>query len=716
MIERDPAVNQQFQFFNRRVVPVFLQSEAAECGLVSLSMIAAYWGHKLTPRDLRQRFNVSQKGSSLKAVLSMAEQLHLQSRPVKLEMDHLHQLKLPAIIHWDFNHFVVLKKVSRRSIEINDPASGARKYTWENFSRHFTGVAVELFPKDGFTAELTGARGSFWKLFRKARGVKTALFQVLMFGLAIQVCAMLAPFYLQWVIDESLQAYDPNLLMLLGIGFGLLVLVQTLLNALRSWATTAIGLRLNLSWLINFFDHLLKLPISYFHKRHSGDIMSRMGSVQTIQQTLTSTFVDAGVDGVLSLLTLCMMFLYSAKLAAVSLLVIALYITLRIVMFSPLMDARAEQIQYAAKQETQFLESIRGVEVIKLNGGRTHRLNSWLNSLVDQFGAEAKIARLTVSYQYVNGVLFGLERVAVIWLAAGLVMRNEFSVGMLFAYVSYKDQFAQRMAALVDKTFEFRMLYLHLERIADVMSETTEQIEFGTRADLSGCGAVELRNLHFRYSDEEPEVLSGLSLSIPAGQCIAITGPSGGGKSTLANIILGLYSATDGDVLLDGQPRAAYGLEAYRKLFGTVMQDDILFSGSVADNISFFDSDADHERIQQAAELAAIHEEIIRMPMGYQTLVGDIGSGFSGGQKQRLLFARALYKQPRLMLLDEATSNLDVSNERSVNAAVKALNMTRIIIAHRSETLAMADRVVILQNGVITHDIDQRTKSKASAT
>jgi ATP-binding cassette subfamily B protein RaxB len=639
----------------------------------------------------------------------MAQGLALQTRPLKLDMQHLPDLKLPCVLHWDLNHFVVLKYVSGSHAVIHDPAVGERRLALAEFAKHFTGVALELTPAAHFVKKEETQAFSLLSLMGRVVGLRRGLTQLLLLGLSLQVCALVMPFYMQWLVDEALLAADRDLITVLGCGFLLLVVVQTSIAAVRSWVTTVLATNLNFQWLGNAFAHLMKLPLAYFEKRHTGDIVSRFGSIQTIQHSLTTQFVEGVIDGVLVLGTFIMMLLYSLQLALVACIAVALYVLLRWLIFRVLREATAEQIIHAAKQQTHFMESVRGVQSIRLFHRAEERRSAWMNALADQFNAELRISKLAVSYQTANSLLFSAERVIVIWLAALAVLDNKLSVGMLFAFISYKDQFSQRMASLVDKLFELRMMKLHGERVADIVMTEAEQDLHEAEIDAETITpSIELRNLGFRYADSEPYVLKGLSLSIPAGQSIAVTGPSGCGKTTLMKLLLGLLEPTEGDILIGGVKLAQLGLTNYRQLLGTVMQDDHLFAGSIADNICFFDPSPNQEQIQACAHLASIHAEIAQMPMAYNTLVGDIGTGLSGGQKQRILLARALYKNPKLLVLDEATSHLDIWNEQAVNSAIAQIALTRIIVAHRPETIAMAQRVVVLQQGAIAHDVMQR--------
>ena len=695
------------RFFGRPRLPVLLQTEAAECGLACLAMVSSHFGHRIDLANMRRRFSVSLKGATLKALMEMARALSLQARPLKLDLEHLADLRLPCVLHWDMNHFVVLKSVRADALVIHDPAVGERRLTRAAFAEHFTGVALELRPGEGFAKAQETQRFTLLSLMGRVTGLRRGLAQLLLLGVAIQVCALAVPFYLQWIVDEALVSADRDLITVLGVGFLLLVLAQTAIGAVRSWITTVLATQLNFQWLGNAFAHLMRLPLAYFEKRHLGDIVSRFGSIQTIQKSLTTQFVEGVIDGLLVVGTFIVMLLYSPQLTAVASVAVGLYALLRWSIFRALREATAEQIVHAARQQTHFLESARGIQSLRLFGRAEARRAGWMNTLADQFNADLRISKLSISYQTANALLLNAERIVVIWLAALAVVDARFSVGMLFAFISYKDQFSQRVASLVDKVFEFRMLRVHGERIADIVLAEPEQEGGEAEIETSQVGAeIQIRNLGFRYADGEPHVVRGLDLTIAAGQCIAIAGASGCGKTTLVKLLMGLLDPEEGEIRVGGLPLRQLGLQNYRRMIGTVMQDDSLFSGSIADNIAFFDPAPEMPKIEACARLAAVHAEIAAMPMGFNTLVGDIGSGLSGGQKQRVLLARALYKQPRLLVLDEATSHLDLRNEKLVNTAIKRLALTRILIAHRPETLAMADRVVVLEGGKITRDLD----------
>ena len=690
-----------------RHLPVIVQTEVTECGLASLAMVACYHGLDTDMPALRLRFAISRKGTNFESMVRIAAALGLDSRPLKLDLEHLPELQLPCILHWDMNHFVVLKSVSSRRIVIHDPAVGARSFTPEEFAPHFTGIALELTPATGFQPRQDKRAFKLRDLMGHISGLNTGLAQILALALALEVLVIALPFYMQWVVDHALLSADLDLLTTLALGFGLLVLLQTGMGAVRSWWVATLSTRLNFQWLGNVFGHLVRLPLEFFEKRHVGHIVSCFGSVNVIQKTLTTGVVQASVDGLMVAGTAAMMAFYSPALLGVSVLAVVLYAALRWAVFNALRQATAEEIIHAAKQQTSFLETASGIQSIRLFGRGDLRRAGWMNILADQFNAGLRVQRVHVGYETAQTLLFGLERVLVVWLAARAVLAGGMSIGMLFAYMAYKDLFASRVAALIDKLSELLMLRLHGERVADIVLAGVEQREAPSPVEIDltrrPC-RIELRNVSYRYAPTEPWALQGVSLVVEPGQCLAFTGPSGCGKTTLVKIMLGLLAPTEGEVLFDGTPIQQLGLDHYRALIGTVMQEDRLFSGSLADNICFFDAQPDIARMEHCARLAAIDGEIATMPMGYHTLVGDVGIGISGGQKQRVLLARALYRQPRILVLDEATSHLDVGNEQRVNQAVSAMQLTRIVVAHRPDTVAMAHRVVTLLAGQVGSD------------
>ena len=692
-----------------------LQSEAAECGLAALAMVAAAHGHAVSLAELRRRHATSLKGAQLGQLISVAHEMGLSARPLRVDLARLGQLRLPCILHWDLNHFVVLARVGRSKATILDPAAGERRLPLSEVSAHFTGVALELAPTASFKPRRQAASVSVRQVTGPVRGLWSSLAQVLVLSLALQVFVVLAPFYSQWVIDQVLVSADRDLLAVLGLGFGIALLLQVAIGLLRGWTVVQLSASLGLQWMGNVFAHLLRLPLDYFEKRHLGDITSRLASVQAIQRTLTSSFVEVIIDGLMAVVTVALMLVYSWKLALLTLGAVLAYLVIRALAFRPLRDANERQLVAAARQESHLLESLRGIQSLKIAGEEPRRRAGYENLMVDTVNADVRLARLNLGFGTASQVVFGLERVAVVWIAAVLALRGVFSVGMMVAYLAYKDQFATRMSALIDKWMELRMLRLHGERLADIVLTAPDAAPASALAMLPATTCIEIEGLCFRYADGEPWVLQDCSLRIEEGESVAIVGASGCGKSTLLKLLLGLQQPQAGKIRLGGEDLWRIGPAQARAMFGVVMQDEQLFAGSIADNISFFDPAFDLARIQEAAMMAAVHEDIVAMPMGYFGLIGDMGSALSGGQKQRLVLARALYRRPRVLLLDEATSHLDVARELQVSTAVRQLRLTRVIVAHRPETIASADRVLVMERGRIVEVLRPQDRAAAAA-
>lgn len=681
-------------------LPAIQQNELAECGLACLAMIAIHHGHDIDLSSLRRRFPVSPRGATLARLIKIAGALGFDTRPLRAEIEHLADLRLPCVLHWDLNHFVVLKRIARGRAELHDPARGAVSLPLAEFGRHYTGIALELAPKTDFVPMRERQRLSLRGLAGRIVGLRRAGAQILILALSLEVFTLLLPLAMQWVIDRVLVAADIGLLNLLGIGFLVVVVFQATLTAMRGWLVADLGAALNSQWLANLFGHLMRLPLDFFEKRHVGGVMSRFVSVQAIQQTLTGSFVESLLDGLTVTLVLGLLLFYSPPLTALVLAAFAVYAILRWAAYRRLWRLKEEQLIQVAKQQSLLIESIQGVQTIKLGNQQDDRRGRIANASVEVANREAAIARTTAVFSALSKLVFGAQRVLLIWICAWLTLQGRFSAGMMVVFVAYADLFATRTGSLIDKLVDLRLLGLHGQRIADIAFEPPEAHVHTDYAGPTPAPRIEIDRLSFRYADDEPWILRDCSFSIEAGESVAIVGASGCGKTTLAKLILGLLRPSSGTIRIGGVDIHEYGLAAYRELFGAVMQEDVLFAGSIGENIASFDHAADPGRIEAAARAARIHDDIAAMAMGYESLVGDLGSSLSGGQKQRVLLARALYRSPAILLLDEATSHLDVAREHEINREISALRMTRIVIAHRPDTIRSADRVVALRDGV----------------
>ncbi|WP_051943812.1 MULTISPECIES: peptidase domain-containing ABC transporter [Luteibacter] len=688
----------------RRHLPDVRQVEASECGLACLAMVLAWWGRHESLSELRRRFSVSAKGTTLEDLVGWSDALGLVSRPVRLELDELGELVTPCIVHWDLDHFVVLKSVSGRKVTIHDPAHGPRTLDVAEVGRRFTGVALELAAGPTFTTKKASPTLSLRKLAGSVKGLRGALGNIFGFALALEVVALLMPQFLQVVVDQVLADSDRDLLTLLGTGFVLLVIVQVVITAFRTWSVVWLGTHFTMNWTGNVFQHLMRLPQIYFMNRHLGDVVSRMGAINVIQQNLTTQLVGAVLDGLMAVATLVVLLLYSPMLTTIIVSGVVVYTLLRLAYFKAFQEANLSQIMVNAHQQSALMESVRGVQTIRLNNKGAARSARYLNQTGEALGTQVEVQRLGMVFGMMQGLTGGLQRVGVLWLGAWLALKGQMTAGMLMAFAAYGEQFASRSMALADYLIQVRLLRLQGERLSDIVLTPAEPFARGAYQGPPPEASVAFKGVRFRYSDSEPWVIDGCNFEVRRGEAVAIVGPSGCGKSTLLRLLLGLLDPQSGQVAVGGVELTRLGKVAYRERVGCVLQDDKLFAGSIADNIAFFDDNALPKAVQAAAEAAGLHDDICAMPMGYNTLVGDMGSSLSGGQQQRLFLARALYRKPDILVLDEATSHLDIAREQQIATTIGRMNITRIMVAHRPETIALADRVFFLSSGQL-HEV-----------
>jgi len=686
-------------------LPVIRQSEAAECGLACLGMIAGYHGLKTDITTLRRKYSISMHGMSLRALMELAEKMNLTPRPIKVPIERIKQVQTPAILHWDLDHFVVLKSVKSTKVVVIDPGLGERSYTFDEFSDHFTGVVLELSPTKEFEKKNDERKLKLLELIGKVRGIKRNLLQALILSIVMQAFVLASPFYLQVAVDEVLPAFDGDLLLLLALGFGAFTLINVISHLVRGYVLIYFGNQLTYQMEGNLFTQMLRLPVEYFEKRQLGDLLSRYLSMRPIRDTLSEGLVAGVIDGIMAITTLILMFVYSPLLAFISFGAWFLFFALRMLTFKIYHHRHEDVIVANALVTTIFMESARGITSLKLFGGENDRDRYWRNKNTEAINESVRLQKLQLWYANANTAIMGLDNIIIIYLLVSFVMDGAgFSVGMIFAFMAYKRSFVANADDLVARIVQIKTLRLHLDRVGDIMLSDPEphllEPSF-TYENKKLEGKLECLNLKYRYSSSSPEILKNINLVVEAGTSVALVGHSGCGKTTLLKIMSGLFTPTDGTVLVDGVPLKEFGLSQFRQQIGVVMQEDDLFAGSIAENIAFFDSHIDMVRVKQAAKDAMIHDDIISMSMGYESLVGDMGSALSGGQKQRVMLARAFYRNPKILFMDEGTAHLDVTTEHLVNQSIKKLGITRIIVAHRPETIRSADIILEMHNGEI---------------
>ena len=681
--------------FGRKTLPVILQTEMTECGLACIAMIGQYHGHDIDLNVLRKRHLISMTGASLKSIMAIAGNLQLAARPLKVDLDQLEKLQLPAILHWDLNHYVVLKSVKGDKVQIVDPGIGLRNLKLSQVSDHFTGIALELTPTAEFSPIEARLKPHLSLLWSRLVGLKRAIFQTLTLSIILQIIVLSAPFYLQLVVDGALAQNDYGLLKALALGFGGLMILRAVSEAVRSWAILIYGNQMSLQMVGNVFRHLIRLPVSYFEKRHVGDIISRMSSSVPIQEALTQSIVAVLIDGVMAILMLIILYLYSPLLGTIILISVTLLALSTLLIYPHLRRTQEESIYAKAMENTHVIESIRASTTVKLFGREAQREAAWRNLYTDFINTNIEYGKFTIWQKFAETLLTGLQIVIVVWAAATMMMDGgNFTLGMLVAFLAYRQYFTDSVTQLLQKGIEFRLLSLHLDRLSDIIFSEEENLADADIEPLDLTGAIELENISFRYSDTDRWIFEDYSLKIEAGSMTTLTGLSGGGKTTLMKLILGLYEPTKGRILIDGRPLSEIGIRRWRQHIGVVMQDDKLLSGTIADNISFFDPEIDMKKVAAAARKAQIHEEIMAIPMHYTSMVGDMGSILSGGQKQRVLLARALYHEPSVLFLDEGTANLDTKTEKIIVDIIAKMPITRIIVAHRPAFIKRSDQLL----------------------
>lgn len=679
----------------RRRVPVIHQTETSECGLACLAMICGHFGKNIDLIALRRQFNLSARGANLSGINGIAEQLGMVTRALSLELHELGALKTPCILHWDFNHFVVLVSVKRNRFILHDPARGRRSVGPEEMTRYFTGVALEVWPGSEFSAETVQNRISLRSLMNSVYGIKSTLAKIFCLSVVIEAINLVMPVGTQLVMDHAIPAGDRGLLTLISAGLMFFILLRAATGMLRAWTALVMATLINVQWQSGLFNHLLRLPLGYFERRKLGDIQSRFGSLDTLRATFTTSVVGAIMDIIMVLGVFVMLLLYGGYLTWVVLGFTTVYVLIRLVTYGYYRQISEETLVRGARASSYFMETLYGIATVKIQGMAERRGAHWLNLKIDAINSGIKLTKMDLFFGGINTFVAACDQVAILWLGTSLVIDNQMTIGMFVAFGSFRGQFSDRVASLTNFLLQLRIMSLHNERIADIALHEKEEkkAELDIAPELSPV-SLETIDLSYRYDSQSTPIFSGISFNVAPGESVAITGASGAGKTTLMKVLCGLFEPDSGTVLVNGSDIRQIGVNNYHRMIACVMQDDRLFSGSIRENICGFSAEMDEEWMTECARASYIHDVIMKMPMGYETLIGELGEGLSGGQKQRIFIARALYRKPGILFMDEATSSLDAESERFVNVAIKNLNITRIIIAHRETTLRTVDRVI----------------------
>ncbi|MEH2458494.1 MAG: peptidase domain-containing ABC transporter [Nostoc sp.] len=695
-----------------KTYPFYAQQSAADCGSACLVMIGNYWDKHFSINRLRDMTNVSRNGASLKAMAATAENLGFATRPVKATLEKLAEQPLPAIAHWEGNHFIVVYEITKKRVIVCDPALGQRSLTKAEFQASWSGYALLLQP----TALLKDAKNesrTFWKFFELIKPHYRTLFEIFIASIVIQLFGLVTPVFTQLLLDRVLVQRSVTTLNAIGVGMIVFGLFGVAVNALRQYLLFHTANRISIALLVGFIKHTFRLPLSYFESRYVGDIVSRIQENQKIQQFLTGQTLSIILDMLTLVVYLSLMFSYSWRMSLFVLCTIPPFFILALASTSILRRISREIFNAGTKEQSYLIESLSGIRTVRsLAIEQTVRWH-WeelLNDLVKKgFNAQIIGNRL----QIISGVIQTFVNTSLLWYGATQVINGELTIGQLVAFNMLVGNVLspfQRLAMLWNQLQE---IVISTERINDVLeAEPEEDLETKPRKLLGKLhGNIRFQNVTFRYhSETETNVLENLNFEIQAEQMVAVVGRSGSGKTTLSKLILGLYPPTDGKVLIDGHDITSVVLRSLRSQIGVVDQDTFLFGGTIRENIAIAHPDASLEEIIQAAKYAGADEFIQKLPMGYESQIGEGGGMLSGGQRQRLAIARALLGNPRLLLFDEATSHLDSESERIIQNNLKTIlqGRTSVIIAHRLSTVRNADLILVLDQGVLvesgTHD------------
>ena len=686
------------RFFTRKSVPLFLQMESSECGLACLAMVAANFGQNLRLDDLRAKFDVSMRGTSLHDLATMADEIGLNARCVELTADELGELRLPAVLHWSGNHWVVLKKISSKGLLLNDPSQGERWAGWQETKSQFSGFAADFVPRAKLERIPPQPRLQFMALLQSFPGLGSAVLQLMCMSILLEIIALLTPYYTQMVMDHVLVNGDVDLLNLLALGTAFLLVFQTLFTAVRGWSGVVLSQNVGYQLYAHVIRHLFRLPMTFFVKRQVGDLVSRFDSLGQMAHSLTRTSIEVTLDAFVSVGTLVMMFLYSPTLAAIGVSTFALMLVVKIMVFSSSRRVVAERTFLNSRCQSHLIESLRGMHAVKMGQAELLRSQQWTTQTKQVMERDLATERINLGSTLAVTVTSGIAQIALVYFAAQMIITNQLTVGMLFAFMAYQSNFAGRASAFADRVLWLRTMSVHFGRVSDIVFATPEPLPPAHSPEMQPhASSVAGNSLGYRYSAGDPLVFAKLSIEVNPGEMVALVGPSGCGKTTLLCVLAGIFLPAEGSLFYDGLQVKSENTTTLRKRVAFVFQNDELFEGSIEENITFFSREPNREHLQRCAALACIASDIDQFPQGYRTRLAEQGAGLSGGQRQRILIARALYRNPSLLVLDEATSHLDVNTERKVLHNLKALSITIVMSAHRPDAIAMADKIYSLQ-------------------
>lgn len=686
----------------RRNVPEILQMNAVECGAACLAMILGYYGRKTSVAEVYKNAGVGRDGLSALNIVQTARRYGLTVRSISLQVNDFRFVRLPAIVHWEFNHFLVVERWSPSSVSVVDPATGRRRLSAQEFDAGFTGIVLMLEPGQTFDTRTSGASLSLRTyLVQYLKRSPFVFLQILAASLLLQVIGLAIPFATKIVIDDLIPARMISLLPLLGIGLLIVLFAQLATMLTRAFLLVYLQAHIDISITSSFFEHLLRLPLRFFQQRSSGDIMARVASNTAIRDLISNEMLSTLLDGSMVMIYLVILFSASFVFGALALAIGLLQLILLVASYGPVRRLARRELNAIGEAQGYVTEMLTGIVTLKAAGAEHKAFQRWSNFFVKQLNASVHLDYTTALVGTLISTLSTLAPLALLWIGTNQILSGTMQVGTMLALSALAGEFLMPLASLANSGQLLQMARSHLERLGDVMESREEQRLQSVRQPPRLTGRIELKQVSFRYDPHAPDILKQITLAISPGEKIAIVGRTGSGKSTLGKLLLGLCLPTRGEICYDNLPLQTLDLSAVRAQIGAVMQDAHIFSGSIRQNIAFNHPEITLEQIMKAAQLAALQEDIHRMPMRYETFICEGGSALSGGQRQRLALACALAHEPRILLLDEATSALDVVTERTIEQNLRNLQCTQIVIAHRLSTICAADRILVLDDGCI---------------
>lgn len=698
LLRRYPALQRLALVRFRRRIPIVRQLAVTDCGAAALAMVLAYFGKSVSLEELRLAIGVGRSGSTAAALLETGRAYGLSGRGIRVDIEDLCNLSPGVILYWRFSHFVVLERVRRRTIDIIDPSSGRRRVPIEQFRRAFTGVALVFEPSHPFQPQQT-KRKTVSGFLRRMLDHRNLLARIIGTSLLVQMLSATMPLFTGLLIDRVVPQSDYSLLIVLGVGFCLFQLANAIATFIRAQLFIHLRTRLEVTFTLRFLDHLVDLPYSYFQQHTSGDLIMRLGSNTTVREILTSTILSTIMDGTLASIYLVLLIMVSVPL---TLMVVGLATSRLLVLFFMRWRQRqflGESLENQARAQTYQVELLTGMETLKAMGLEHRAAENWSNVFIDGLNISIKLGHLDAVFNVMLNVLGTATTLTLMFYGTYLVLQGNLTLGTMMAFSALAGGFLVPLNTLLSVAVQLQMLEVYLERLNDVINTPPEQEPDSHLACHSLSGAVALDNVSFRYNRQDSTVIDRVSLEVPARAHIALVGRTGSGKSTLARLMAGLYDPTEGRILFDGRDLKTLDRRSVRRKLGIVTQDTQLFSGSIRRNIALADPHMGLDQVIQAAQLACIHDDIIALPMGYDTPLTDRGLSLSGGQRQRLAIARAIANNPTLLILDEATSHLDAATEQLTNHNLASLRCTRIVIAHRLSTIREANQIMVLEAG-----------------